>query len=357
MPEAAERRLSPAPSHVGDGFDALLAHLASPGAFPSWSGAATRHETHMSWVFFAGDAVYKLKKPIRLPYLDFTTVAKRRAACEAEHRLNQRLAPGVYLGVVPIVRHEADLRIGGTGEPVDWLVLMRRLDLSRTLETQLRARVALAETDALARRLAGFYRRTPRRHPAPQRHLAAWRALLALNRSVLLTSELAMPAGLVRRVLATQARFIDRYAPLLIERVRTGRIVDAHGDLRPEHIWMGPPILIIDRLEFSAELRSVDWLDELAYLEIETERLGAGQVGERVRRRVCTFLDDRPPETLRLFYASMRAMLRARLSIAHLLEPYPRTPEKWPAQTRAYLEIAVQHASRLDRKLRTPSGP
>lgn len=338
-------------------LEAKLACLSRPGAFPgSAATAAGLHETHMSWLFFAGDAVYKLKKPVRFAYLDFSSLARRRAACEAEFHLNQRLAPGVYRAVVPLVRTKSGLRVGGPGEVVDWLVQMRRLDLSRTLEAVLQVDgLARTECAALADLLAEFYRRAPRPRRTFASDLAGWRRLLAFNRRVLLHPALGMPAGAVRYVLAAQARFLRQCAPLLARRAREGRVVDAHGDLRPEHISLGPPILIIDRLEFSADLRRVDWLDELAFLELETEILGAPDVGRRIRRGVCTRLHDDPPEGLRLFYASTRALLRARLAIAHLMEPDPRTPEKWPRQARAYLALALRDARRLELFLRRPA--
>jgi aminoglycoside phosphotransferase family enzyme len=348
---------SPPAADAEVGLAAKVAFLSAPGALPGWRAAATRHETHMSWIFFAGEAVYKLKKPVRLPYLDFSTLAQRKAACEAEFRLNQRLAPGVYRAVVPLVRMVRGMRLGGAGEVVDWLVEMRRLDQRLTLEARLQnGGVARAEVDALAVRLAEFYVRAPRPHRSIAQQLASWRVSLALNRRVLLDPTLGMPGGAVRHVLAVQARFLRRRGDLIAARVRARQLVDAHGDLRPEHIWMGPPILIIDRLEFSAELRCIDWLDELSFLEIETQRLGAGEVGARIRRRICARLRDRPPEPLRLFYTSMRAMLRARLAMAHLMEPNPRTPEKWPRQALEYLAIATRHTEQLQRLLRTPEG-
>lgn len=157
---------------------AFLSDAAYPGR------AVTRRETHMSWVFFVDDSVYKLKKPVRLPYLDFSTLAQREAACRAEFDLNQALAPGVYLGVVPLVRAASgDLRLGGDGEIVDWLVRMRRLDEGRTLESKLRLHmVERRELDALADKLARFYRRTPRARMPAGRSLANWRAAWLLNR-------------------------------------------------------------------------------------------------------------------------------------------------------------------------------
>src|SRR5258707_13908824 len=98
-----------------------------------------RHETHMSWVFLAGEEVYKLKKSLRFPYLDFSTLARREAACRAELTLNRRLAPNVYQTVMPIRWSSHGLAIGGPGEIVDWLVGMRRLDGRQPLEYGLEA--------------------------------------------------------------------------------------------------------------------------------------------------------------------------------------------------------------------------
>jgi len=157
-------------------------------------------------------------------------------------------------------------------------------------------------------------------------------------------------------VLAVQHAFLRQRHDLLAARARQGRILDAHGDLRPEHIWLGPRVRIIDRLEFSRALRAVDPLDEMASLDVETERLGAPAVGRRIRRRVEAGLHEASQPGLYLFYRLFRALLRARLAIAHLLEPDPRTPAKWPRQARAYLAIAVRDARRLAVRLRRPAG-
>ncbi|MGZ6015908.1 MAG: hypothetical protein ACXWKM_09205 [Phenylobacterium sp.] len=334
-----------------------VSYLSGPAAYPGHAGVVTRRETHMSWVFFADDTVYKLKKPIRLSYLDFSTLARREVACRAEFALNQCLAPGVYLGVVALTRTADGLALGGSGEVVDWLVRMRRLDESRTLEALLQAgRAEDLDLSGLVSLLVRFFRRAPAVPRSPAEHRAAWRALLTENRRVLLDPRLGLPPGLIRRVLAAQARFLRVRAPTLARRCAQRRIVDGHGDLRPEHIWMGPPTKIIDRLEFSARLRAVDRLDELASLEVEMERLGGAGAGLRLRRRVLAALGERPPPELYLFYRAYRATLRARFAIAHLLDAHPRTPEKWPAQARAYLAIAARDAVRLETLLRTPGG-
>jgi aminoglycoside phosphotransferase family enzyme len=170
---------------------------------------------------------------------------------------------------------------------------------------------------------------------------------------MLLDPRLGLPSGLVRRVAGVQREFLSRQGEVLAARVRDRRIVDGHGDLRPEHIWLDDPIEIIDCLEFNARLRAVDPFDEIAFLSLECERLGAGWAGEYIKRRVMRGLRDGASEPLFLFYRCHRATLRARLAIAHLVEPNPRTPEKWPRLARTYLAIAATAAVRLERTFRT----
>jgi aminoglycoside phosphotransferase family enzyme len=326
-----------------------VAFLCQPAAYAYAPAAVTSRETHMSWVFLAGDKVYKLKKPVRFPYLDFSTLALREAACRAELRLNRRLAPDVYLGVASLNASPRGLSIGGEGKVVDWLVVMRRLDESQTLEHAIGDdRVQTWQLDRLATTLVNFYRRATRVLLRPETHLNDWRAGLAYNRRVLLDPRLGLPSGLVRRIDGVQRRFLDRRADVLARRVRRRCIVDGHGDLRPEHIFLGDPVRIIDCLEFNPRLRAVDPFDEIAFLSLECERLGAASAGDYIRRRVSVGLRDGLSEELFLFYRSHRAALRARLAIAHLLEPNPRTPEKWPRLARSYLRMAAADATRVE---------
>ncbi len=309
----------------------------------------------MSWVFLAGDKVYKLKKPVRFPYLDYSTLARREAACRAELALNRRLAPEVYEAVMPLTRTPQGLAIGGPGEAVDWLVMMRRLNEHATLEHAIVGHELEAwQLDQVVATLVTFYRRARSAFISPETHLGNWRQSLTYNRRVLLDPRLGLPAGPVRRVDRAQRRFLSRRAGLITGRVRGRAIVDGHGDLRPEHIWLGDPVIIIDCLEFNASLRAVDPFDEIANLCVECDRLGGAWASELIKRRAIHALRDHLSEQLFTFYRCHRATLRARLTIAHLLEPDPRTPEKWPRRAREYLQIAAADAVRLERMLRTP---
>lgn len=351
MVQATEREQS------GPSLASKVAFLGRPDAYRPEPDEVTVRETHMSWVFLAGDRVYKLKKPVRFPYLDFSTIERREAACRAELVLNRRLAPDVYLDVLALTAAASGLAIGGEGAAVDWLVCMKRLDERFMLENLIGAgSVTQAQLDRLVATLTRFYRAATPVVLPPAVMLADLRRSLAYNKRVLLDARVALPAGQVAGIDRAQRRFLDRYGALIAARLRHRRLVDGHGDLRPEHIWLNDEVRIIDCLEFNARLRAVDPLDEVAYLAMECERLGAAWIGETLRRRMSRALRDGPADLLYTFYFCHRATLRARLAIAHLLEPHPRTPEKWPRRAREYLALADKGARALERLLRTPSG-
>ena len=329
--------------------------LSRSSAYAQPVTGVIRRETHMSCVFLAGDRVYKLKKPVRFAYLDFSNLGRREGACRAELRLNRRLAPDVYLDVMPLTATPSGLAMGGDGPIMDWLVVMRRLDEAQTLEHAiLEHRVEPWQLDRLIAALIQFYRRAERVFLSPAVHLRDWHQSLSDNLRVLLDPGLGLPSGLVRRVATVQRRFLSRQRKALAARLCS--IVDGHGDLRPEHIWLGDPVRIIDCLEFNPRLRAVDPFDEIAFLSLECDRLGAAWTGKYIRHGVSRGLPDGVSNDLFLFYRCNRAMLRARLAIAHLMEPNPREPEKWPHLARIYLAIAAADAVRLERSFKIRGG-
>ena len=334
-----------------------VAFLSRPEAYSHAAYDLVRKETHMSWVFLAGDSVYKLKKPVRFPYLDFSTLARREAACRAEFSLNRRLAPDVYIGVVPLTASHLGLSLGGEGQTIDWLVVMRRLDERWSLEQMVReGRLETPQLDRLIATLVQFYRRVRPVLLSPGAQLAAWPRNLALNRRVLLDRRFDLPSGRIRRIDRALQKFIVECRHVLEARIRHRRIVDGHGDLRPEHIWIDHQVRIIDCLEFNASLRAVDPLDEVAFLTVECERLGAACAGQYIRKGIERGLREGSPPELFSFYRAYRATLRARLAIAHLFEPQPRTPEKWPRVARTYLDIAARDAAKIEAVLRRRAG-
>ena len=324
------------------GIDAKLRFLAShagPGE------PVECHETHMSWVFLVGDHALKLKKPMRTPVLDFSTLAAREFNCREELRLNVRLAPGIYRGLLALQWHDGSFsllpesRLPGPGQTVDWLVLMRRLPAHRMLSHAIAERQAgPPDIESLSAVLAPFYRAAAITPVAPHEYVARFERELAASRSVLLNPRLDVPqAG---HMLDRLGSALARGAGLLQERAQRERIVEGHGDLRPEHVCLLHPPVVIDCLEFNAQLRQIDPFDEICFLALECDMAGAPWVGPKLQRGGSLALGDAPVAPLMQLYTALRAALRARLSIAHLLDPAPRTPEKWSPLAQRYIERA-----------------
>jgi uncharacterized protein len=294
----------------------------------------------MSYVFLAGERAYKLKKPVRYPFLDFSTVQARERDCREEVRLNRRLSIDVYLGVTPLTAAGDVLTLGGQGKIVDWLVEMRRLPRALMLDALLQANsVTDARVGAVCQTLAQFYQRAERSFITPTQYVARFVAEQDINRAMLTHPGANHASQILDRLDAS----IAARRGLLEARVAEKRIVDGHGDLRPEHICLSDPVVVFDCLEFNANLRQVDPFDEAAFLGVECAQLGAPRLLRRFVEELAMRMEDAaPPWDLIWLYAAWRAALRARLSIAHLLEPSPRQPHKWTPLANRYLDLAVR---------------
>lgn len=325
---------------------AKLAFLSRPSSYPEGATAVDVKETHMSWVFLTGPTAYKLKKPVRHDFLDFSTVQLRRRFCDEELRLNRRLAPDVYLAIVPLtMMPNGMLQLGGDGVPVDWLVKMRQLPVDRMLDSAIRARQVLpADLDALSALLAGFYRSAAPVAVTIEDYCGRIRAGIDGNRLGLAQYCPPSEAPLIERVAEAQARFLAGHAAAFAQRVREGCIVEGHGDLRPEHVFLGPPPQIIDCLEFEYAFRIVDIADDLASLAMECDQLHAPEVGDALFRIEAA---RRAPADLIAFYKSYRATLRAKLAIWHLKDAGVADPSIWERRARSYLDLADRERNGL----------
>lgn len=326
-------------------LETKLAFLRLPASFPEPTGQVEARETHMSWVFLLDAHVYKLKKPVRHACLDFRTLAARHFYCREEVRLNRRLAPDVYLGVVSLNRGVGGrLSLGGSGRPVDWLVRMRRLPGNRMLDVLIQ-RGALRDDDLarLAATLAAFYRRLPPEFPAPRRFRQRLCRHIEEDAAGLRGVAAGLPETLVDTVAAGQLAAVARLRELFDARLRAGHVVEGHGDLRPEHICFESKVEIIDCLEFARTLRVLDTADELAFLALECERLGAPAVAASLLDAYACRSGDKAPPALLSFYKSYRATTRAHIAIRHLREPNLADPAHWTLRAAQYLQLAKSH--------------
>lgn len=321
----------------------------------STGAPAEVRETSMAWVFLTPALAYKMKKPIRRNSIDFTSLDLRHDACAGEVRLNRRLAADVYLGLSRLARdRDGTLALDGPGATLEWLVRMRRLSDAGFLDRRLEAgTITEAGIDAVAERLARFHRTRRAEHPPAESYLGRYRENIGETRDLLGEPPFAQAAPRLARLTALLARVLDEEPALLLSRLHAGRVVEGHGDLRPEHVWLGPPIRVIDCLELARLFRLLDPFEEYATLAMECAALGADRVGPRLRAVACRRLDDDPGDRLWAFYTAYRATFRARQALAHLLDPAPRTPGKWPPQAERYLAAAERAAAILE----TPEAP
>jgi len=319
-----------------------VAALSDPSTYPEPTAAVTAVETHFSWVFLTDSLAYKLKKPLTTEDMDFASLAGRTRNCEREVHLNRRLAPDVYLGVVDLMATEdGRLRLFGSGQVVDRLVRMRRLAEDDCLEARLkRGLVAPADVARLASGLAGFLTSQPLLGPVSP---AGLRRDINMSLPALAVACDGCFEQVARRVTARLLAFLEYRSDV----PGRDRLVDGHGDLRPEHVFLGPPLRIIDCLEFSDTLRRRDPVDEVAALGMECERLGAAWIGPVLLETYGKAGGTPPSSDLYAFYRGLRALVRARIAVRHLTEGTIRTPERWPRQAAEYLRLADRAAAEL----------
>lgn len=322
--------------------------LQSPACYSHAAGPVESIETHFAWVFLAGEYAYKLKKPASLTVMDLRRVEARRASCEEELRLNRRLAPDVYLGVVALVRRaDRSLHAGGAGTVVDWLIHMRRLPesamLDRAIASGTVSRAALAELGIL---LAGFYRAQPHIRFDPCDYIARIAEQIHADRRALLEPQLHLDSPHIHAaVTATWCAFCLLEGELG-RRAREDRIVEAHGDLRPEHVFLIDPPCVIDSLEFSRDLRTLDPAEELAFLWVECERAGDAEVAGEVLDAYRSASGDPVSDRLLDFYRARRALMRSKIIAWHLCDPSVMNLAPWRDRADGYIAAAERYAPR-----------
>jgi uncharacterized protein len=277
-------------------------------------------ETHTSWVFLGQDTVFKVKKPVDFGFLDFTTLEKRRVACEAEVRLNTRLAPHVYQGVVPVTLDGAGRhQIGGEGNVVDFTVKMVRLaDAGRADLLLERGRLATGDVRELAEHLARFHEAMPTGDAiaafgSPDAILANIRENFAQTHDTIASHLSPREANEIE---TKQIGFVERRRDLFEARLRAGRVRDGHGDLRLEHVYLseGRPPTVIDCIEFNERFRYADVCADVAFLSMDFERLGRADLAEQFLAAYAQASGDYDLYLLVDFYESYRAYARGKVA-------------------------------------------
>jgi len=317
--------------------------LKDPGHYPEPATAVEAKETHMSWIFLTDNHAFKLKKPVKYPYLDFSTLEKRRQDAEREVVLNSRLAGQTYIGVNRLTVDENDtLSLEGDGRPADYLVKMHRLPEGRMLDRLLEEnRVPEREVVRAARRLSDFYRQAAAIDLSGEDYTARLGREIADNHQGLAGTE-SIDRELTGHSHAALCNCFTVLSEELAARAAQGRILDGHGDLRPEHICLTDDPVFFDCLEFNRTLRSVDPLDELAYLDIECQRYEHPEAATVFKTVYGHVTNDPCPPAVFHFYQAKRAFLRASLCAGHLGEEAYDGSREWIDKTHWYLRKTLE---------------
>ncbi len=335
-------------------------------------------ETHISWVFLAEREVWKVKKPVSLGFLDFSEPPQRRAACEAEVRLNRRLAAEVYRGVVPITRGRSGRhRFGGDGEPVDWAVHMHRLDETARADRRLAdGRLGALEVERIAARLARFH--AAARADAETAGYGSVEAIAGNVRENFAQTRDSAAAFLTpaqaAETEAWQLRFLEHNQHLFAERAAAGRVRDGHGDLRLEHVYMSAGggsggdgdgeddggVVIVDCIEFNRRFRFADVAADVAFLAMDLSWQGRADLAERFLAAYAHRSGDYGLYPLIDFYESYRAWVRGKVAVLLAADPHAAAAvrDRAAAQARRYflLALASERRALLPRRWSPSAG-
>jgi aminoglycoside phosphotransferase family enzyme/predicted kinase len=302
----------------------ILAALREPARYPHPADRVELIETHISQVFLAGDYAYKIKKPVALGFLDFSTLEKRRFYCEEELRLNRRTAPGLYLGVVPIAEGSGGLRVDGPGKAVEYAVQMRRFPQEVLADAMARrGGLRTAQIEAIAAALAAFHSAIPaardREYGSPERVAAPALANFEQLSGLVAYAGEKEKLGEVRAwTLAEGARLRETFAA----RRRGGFVRECHGDLHLGNIAFleGRPVLF-DCIEFDPELRWIDVMNEVAFLAMDLLEHGLAAAAWRFLNAYLETTGDYAGVRVLRYYLVYRAVVRAKIACIRSQQP------------------------------------
>jgi uncharacterized protein len=320
---------------------AFMANPATHGGAP-----VRRIDTHSAVVFLAGDRAFKIKRAIRYSYLDFSTLAQRKAACEAELDINRVFAPGLYLRVIPVTREKnGSLRLAGDGESVEWAVEMRRFDEAKTLDRMADENaIDLALADKLARVIAATHSRVPLFDGAPW--IAALSRFIDEADAAFRTQPDLFDPAQADELCHDSRRALAKLRPLLAARSAAGMVRRGHGDLHLANVALvnGDPMLF-DAVEFSPLIAAGDVLYDLAFLLMDLVERGLAAAANVVLNRYLAETrrtSDVDAVAALPFFMSLRAAIRANVTASRAAVAAPRDRDRARSSATKYFALACR---------------
>ncbi|MGD9018168.1 MAG: AAA family ATPase [Desulfobacterales bacterium] len=340
----------------GRHLEAITRAMRTADFYPHATQGIEVRDTHISRVFLTGKRVYKIKKPVNLGFLDFSTLEKRRANCRREVDLNRRLSSGVYCGVIPISHRRGGYQFGEGGKIVEYAVKMNQLDESRSLASLVARKTPLIhEIRRLAEKLTGFYLGQADRYPALSN--SYWQRLYdACEENFAQTQSHAGTVFDEASFLAVREAtrsFLTLWKGLFDDRIRTGKIVDGHGDLRTDHIYFTEDsrIQLIDCIEFNDRLRYIDAASDIGFLAMDLEFRGAEDLAVALTESYVKLTGDCQAYAVLPFYKCYRAMVRCKVGCIRLTSGSDSIEEKDKGcrEVEHHLELALRYALEVER--------
>jgi uncharacterized protein len=328
----------------------LVAALMEPAAYDEPTAAVKLIQTHISWVFITDHFAYKVKKPVDLDFLNFTTLRRRHHYLHEELILNRRLCPDIYLEVLPITWQHGQARLGGQGHPVDYALKMVRLPQERMMdEVADRGELLPEHLDRIIARLAPFYAQAatgPRINKFGEPAVIAYNHEENFSRTADLVGDLLSPE-LFERIRAFARNFLKDHRALFLQRIRAGRIRDCHGDLHLKNICLADGVYIFDCIEFNHRFRYGDVAADVDFLAMDLDFHGFKDLSRYFVERLAQASGD--PELLLMldFYKCYRAYVRGKIAAfgARDQELAPEVRAQARQTARAYFLLAGEYAA------------
>lgn len=299
--------------------------LLDSKAYPSRQSGIELQQTQMSFIFLTDNYVYKVKKPVNLGYLDYTTLEKRHLYCQREVELNRRLCPDAYLGVVSITQNNGNFFIEGSGEVIEYAVKIRRLPRNAMMDILLaNNRLSLEMVGRLAQRLISFHREAATDadistfgHPVS----IAVNVEENFNQTEKYIGDTISSTG-YQHIKDYTNRFLEQNNAIFLKRIEQGKIRDCHGDLHAAHICFTNGICIYDCIEFNDRFRYCDVASEIAFLAMDLDHHGRADLSQRFINFYITGSQDKELFPLLDFYKCYRAYVRGKVESFKLDDPH-----------------------------------
>ncbi len=281
-------------------------------------------QTHISWVFLTGKFAYKIKKPVNFGFLDFTTLEKRKYFCEREVEINRRFSPEIYLGVLPLAEKAGNIKLGGEGKVLEYVVKMREIPQECLMSEKLeRGEVCKRDMEKIADILLRFYEKTERgrrieRFGSPEMIWFNWEENFRQTRGFLGKT---IDEKSFRMVKQYVEGFLERNRKLFLDRIKEGKVLWCHGDLHSGNIFLEDgKVWIFDAIEFNERFACSDVASDIAFLVMDVEFRGKKTLSDYFVKKYLEKSGDSGLEKLLDFYKCYRAYVRGKVTSFRLME-------------------------------------